>query len=99
MNRTLKIGLALLLGAGSTPKAYAGDIKAGAALADKCQTCHGLDGLAKIAEAPNIAGQNERSYPVVIQYIGDKPYVVWPKNLAQRDVVLPWPAGMTYSYK
>jgi hypothetical protein len=49
-------------------------------------------------ESP-IAGQNERSYPVVIQYIDDKPYVVWPKNLAQRDVVLPWPAGMTYSYK
>ena len=22
--------------------------------------CHGLDGLAKIAEAPNLAGQNER---------------------------------------
>ncbi len=47
----------------------------------------------------NIAGQNERSYPVVIQYMGDKPYVVWPKSLAQRDVVLPWPAGTTYSYK
>jgi branched-chain amino acid transport system substrate-binding protein len=49
-------------------------------------------------ESP-ISGQNERSYPVVIQYVDDKPYVVWPKNLAQRDVVLPWPAGMTYSYK
>ena len=49
-------------------------------------------------ESP-IAGQNERSYPVVIQYIDDKPYVVWPKSLVQRDVVLPWPAGMTYSYK
>jgi len=22
--------------------------------------CHGLDGIAKIAEAPNLAGQNER---------------------------------------
>jgi cytochrome c553 len=59
MIRTLKIGFALLLGAGSTGSAYAGDVKAGAALADKCQTCHGLDGLAKIAEAPNIAGQSE----------------------------------------
>lgn len=25
----------------------------------KCMVCHGLDGLAKIAEAPNLAGQNE----------------------------------------
>ena len=60
MNRVLKIGLALLLGAGSAPKSFAGDVKAGAVLADKCQTCHGLDGLSKIAEAPNIAGQNEQ---------------------------------------
>ncbi len=24
----------------------------------QCQTCHGLDGMAKIPEAPNLAGQN-----------------------------------------
>ncbi len=24
-----------------------------------CQTCHGLDGKAKIPEAPNLAGQSE----------------------------------------
>jgi len=30
----------------------------GRAKAEACQTCHGLDGLAKIAEAPNLAGQN-----------------------------------------
>jgi cytochrome c553 len=41
-------------------KAEAGDAKAGRAKADKCAVCHGLDGLAKIAEAPNLAGQNER---------------------------------------
>ena len=41
--------------------AAAGDAKAGRAIADqKCQVCHGLDGIAKIAEAPNLAGQNER---------------------------------------
>jgi cytochrome c553 len=60
MNTVLKAGFALLLSAGSMPEAYAGDIKAGAGLADKCQICHGLDGLSKIAEAPNIAGQNEQ---------------------------------------
>jgi cytochrome c553 len=35
-----------------------GDVKAGRATAQKCEACHGLDGLAKIAEAPNLAGQN-----------------------------------------
>jgi branched-chain amino acid transport system substrate-binding protein len=44
-------------------------------------------------------GQNERSFPVVIQYIDDKSYVVWPKSQAQREAVLPLPAGTTYSYK
>jgi cytochrome c553 len=36
-----------------------GDVKAGRAKAEVCAVCHGLDGLAKIAEAPNLAGQNE----------------------------------------
>ena len=35
-------------------------MKAGRQKAEaKCAVCHGLDGLAKIAEAPNLAGQNE----------------------------------------
>jgi cytochrome c553 len=41
-------------------QADAGDVKAGRAKADKCAVCHGFDGLSKIAEAPNLAGQNER---------------------------------------
>ena len=36
-----------------------GDVKAGRATAQKCEACHGLDGLAKIAEAPNLAGQSD----------------------------------------
>jgi cytochrome c553 len=40
--------------------AAAGDIKAGQEIASqKCEVCHGLDGLSKIAEAPNLAGQVE----------------------------------------
>ncbi|MFZ2156733.1 MAG: ABC transporter substrate-binding protein [Bradyrhizobium sp.] len=46
-----------------------------------------------------MAGQNERSFPVVIQYVDDKSYVVWPKSQAQREAVLPLPAGSTYSNK
>ncbi|MFH1339833.1 MAG: ABC transporter substrate-binding protein [Pseudomonadota bacterium] len=46
-----------------------------------------------------MAGQNERSFPVVIQYIDDKSSVVWPKSQAMREAVLPLPAGSTYSNK
>jgi cytochrome c553 len=40
--------------------AKAGDVTAGASRARTCEACHGLDGLAKIVEAPNLAGQNEQ---------------------------------------
>jgi cytochrome c553 len=36
----------------------AGDIAAGRQKALMCQTCHGLDGKAKIPEAPSLAGQS-----------------------------------------
>jgi len=38
---------------------HAGDVKAGGAKAMMCQACHGLDGLSKVPDAPNIAGQIE----------------------------------------
>ena len=56
-------------------------------------------GVKFYGEGTTYAGQNERSFPVVIQYIDDKSYVVWPKSQAQHDAVLPLPAGTTYSYK
>jgi cytochrome c553 len=37
----------------------AGDVKAGRAKALMCQACHGLDGLSKVPDAPNIAAQTE----------------------------------------
>ena len=49
------------------------------------------------AEGSQMAGQNERSFPVVIQYVDDKSYVVWPKSQAMREAVLPLPKGTTYS--
>jgi cytochrome c553 len=48
---------ALLLAA--APAQAAGDAKAGRNKALQCQTCHGLDGMAKLPEAPNLAGQSE----------------------------------------
>jgi cytochrome c553 len=37
----------------------AGNVTAGRQKALMCQTCHGLDGKAKIPEAPNLAGQSD----------------------------------------
>jgi cytochrome c553 len=49
----LAAGLALAL------PAEAADARAGRAKAVTCQGCHGLDGLSKHPEAPNLAGQIE----------------------------------------
>ncbi len=55
---------AVVLGAGLAisfaAHAEAGDAKAGRQKAESvCAVCHGADGLAKIPEAPNLAGQTE----------------------------------------
>ncbi|WP_207462631.1 cytochrome c [Azospirillum sp. SYSU D00513] len=55
--RTLFVLLPLTMAA-ATP-ALAGDAQAGRQKALQCQTCHGMDGLAKIPAAPNLAGQPE----------------------------------------
>jgi len=47
----------LLVASGSV--CSAGDVKAGRAKALMCQACHGLDGLSKVPDAPNIAAQTE----------------------------------------
>jgi cytochrome c553 len=49
--------LSLLAACGNV--CVAGDVKAGRAKALMCQACHGLDGLSKVPDAPNIAGQPE----------------------------------------
>ncbi len=46
-----------------------------------------------------MAGQNDRAFPVVIQYIDDKAYVVWPKSQQQREPVLKLPASSPYAAK
>src|SRR5712672_2822207 len=54
-------------------------------------------GVKFYGEGTQMSGQNERSFPVVIQYVDDKSYVVWPKSQAQREAVLPLPKGTTFS--
>ena len=59
----LRLQMAVAIGcvcatAGVGP-APAADVKAGRQKALQCQTCHGLDGQAKLPEAPNLAGQGD----------------------------------------
>ncbi len=42
-----------------------------------------------------LAGQNERAFPVVIQFTGGKGHIVWPKEIAA-DPVLPFPKGHAF---
>ena len=44
-----------------------------------------------------MAGQNERSSPVVMQYIGGDTKIVWPTAIKTADPVLPLPKGYTYA--
>lgn len=56
--RALIASLAVLF-ASSTLVEAAGDAALGKKVMLKCQVCHGKDGLAKVPDAPNIAGQKE----------------------------------------
>jgi cytochrome c553 len=50
---------AICMFAASGGACHAGDIKSGRTKALMCQACHGIDGLSKVPDAPNIAGQTE----------------------------------------
>ena len=43
-----------------------------------------------------MAGQNERSTPVVMQNAGERITVVWPTNIRTQDPVFPLPKGSVY---
>src|SRR5262249_7748300 len=60
----------VLMTAVTTPMAAgaAGDVAAGRRKALQCQTCHGLDGLSKLPEAPHLAGQPE---PYLVKSLND----------------------------
>ena len=44
-----------------------------------------------------MAGQNDRAFPIIVQYVDDKPYVVWPKSLQLREPALPLPSSSPYA--
>ena len=51
----------ILMGAslGFSANTFAADPAEGRILAAQCKTCHGLDGIAKIPIAPNLAGESQ----------------------------------------
>jgi len=57
-SRRLSLALALLLGSACVP-VLAADLAAAKAKAKMCAACHGIDGIAKVADAPNLAGNGE----------------------------------------
>jgi cytochrome c553 len=57
--RTMAAALLAACAVSTAGVSFAADVKAGRAKAVQCQACHGIDGLAKIPEAPNLAGQTE----------------------------------------
>jgi branched-chain amino acid transport system substrate-binding protein len=44
-----------------------------------------------------LAGQNERSTPVVMQNAGEHISVVWPSNIKTQEAVLPLPNSSIYA--
>src|SRR2546428_706651 len=48
-------------------------------------------------EGAPMSGQNDRAFPVILQYVDDKPYLVWPKSQQQREPVLPLPGSSPYA--
>jgi len=50
--------LATVLAASLAVPASAGDAAAGREKASKCKTCHGLDGIGRLPQVPNLAGES-----------------------------------------
>jgi cytochrome c553 len=53
------VGIALLCLGQATAVSAAGNLAAGRVKAKACAVCHGIDGLGKRPDMPNLAGQNQ----------------------------------------
>ena len=58
MTRTTAVLAALFFTSATLPASAGGNAEAGKKKAGQCQTCHGMDGMSKLPEAPHLAGQN-----------------------------------------
>jgi cytochrome c553 len=54
-----RILLAVLVLAAAMSTAHAADPAAGRKKAQQCQTCHGIDGIGRLPDVPNIAGESD----------------------------------------
>ena len=54
-------------------------------------------GVKFAGEGSPMAGQNERAFPVIVQYIDDQASIVWPKSLQRREPVLRLPSSSPYA--
>jgi len=50
--------VALAAACGTATTAWTADLSRGRKIATKCQACHGMNGLSRQPNAPNLAGQN-----------------------------------------
>jgi cytochrome c553 len=87
--RGLILGLAAL--AVTSPFARAGDSSAGRTVMEKCQTCHGKDGLGRLPYVPNLAGQKEYylSHALMVYKAGERKSPMMAavvKNLSDEDM-------------
>ncbi|HEY5290898.1 MAG TPA: hypothetical protein VIJ43_01140, partial [Burkholderiales bacterium] len=44
-----------------------------------------------------MAGQSERSTPVVMQYVNGRTYIAWPNAIRTTDPIMPLPKGHPYA--
>jgi len=44
-----------------------------------------------------LAGQNERAFPIVMQYVNGRARIAWPKEIATTDPILPFPKGHAFA--
>jgi branched-chain amino acid transport system substrate-binding protein len=44
-----------------------------------------------------LAGQNERAFPIVMQYVNGRARIAWPKEIQTTDPVLPFPKGHAFA--
>lgn len=58
MLRAMSCGLAVMMAMASVPCAIAGDAAAGRKIIGQCATCHGEDGIGRMPDVPNLAGDS-----------------------------------------
>ena len=58
MFRIVVCSLAILSATVSAPPSTAGDAAAGKKIVGRCAVCHGMDGIGRMPDVPNVAGES-----------------------------------------